>query len=203
MFNYLFIILKLIKFILIAFGLFTIFSCSIGGKSEPSQFYMLGPQVENTNNQNLNKISMGVGPIIIPGYIDRPQIVTKTETAELHLSEFDRWAEPIESMFTRTLAHNIKILTGSHQIYSHPWPPRTAFDFQISAKVMNFENNEKGDALLIVHWRLINKNEESEIRTTLSEYRASANNMGYPARVAALNDVLAQFSKEIINHLTQ
>ena len=192
---------KIINFILIVVSLSVFIGCSIGGKSSPSHFYMLGPQIENTNNQNINEISMGVGPIVIPGYIDRPQIVTKTETAELHLSEFDRWAEPMGSMFTRTLAHNIKILTGSHQIHSHPWPPRSEFQYQITANVMNFENNENGDALLIVHWKLINKNEDSEIQTILSEYRASANNSGYAARVAALNDTLAQFAQEIVGHL--
>ena len=194
---------KLVNVFLILLSLSVFIGCSIGGKSSPSHFYMLGPQIENTNNQNMKEISMGVGPITIPGYIDRPQIVTKTETAELHLSEFDRWAEPMASMFTRTLAHNIKMLTGSHQIHSHPWPPHSEFEYQITANVMNFENNEKGDALLIVHWKLINKNEVADIQTTLSEYHASANNMGYHARVAALNDVLAQFSQEIVNHLSQ
>ena len=95
--------MKFLHFIRIAIfmfylsSLFAVTSCSIGGKSSPSHFYMLGPQIENTNIQNMDDISMGVGPIIIPGYIDRPQIVTKTETAELHLSEFDRWAAIGES----------------------------------------------------------------------------------------------------------
>lgn len=195
--------IKIAIFILYLSSLFALTSCSIGGKSNPSHFYMLDPKIESTNIQNMDDIRMRVGPITIPGYIDRPQIVTKTETAEVHLSEFDRWAEPMGSMFTRTLAHNIKILTGSHQIHSHPGPPNSVFDYQIIASVMNFENNENGDALLIVHWKLINKNEEADIQTIISEYRAAASTIAYVNRVAALNDVLAQFSQDIVNHISK
>ena len=68
---------------------------------------------------------------------------------------------------------------------------------------MNFENNENGDALLIVHWKLINKNEGADIQTILSEYRATATNIAYASRVEALNDVLAQFSQDIVNHISK
>ena len=176
-------------------------ACSIGGKSNPSHFYVLDSQIENINNKKLSDLRMGVGPITIPGYIDRPQIVTKTESAELQLAEFDRWAEPMEEMFTRTLAQNINAISGSHLIHSYPWPSNIEFDYRISAKVIKFENNANGGALLTVHWQLINTNDQTILKDVHSEFSASAKDTSYSARVAALNDTLAQFAKEIVDHI--
>lgn len=176
-------------------------ACSIGGKSSPSHFYVLDSKAESVTNENLNNLLMGVGPITIPGYIDRPQIVTKTESAELQLAEFNRWAEPMEGMFTRALTANIRSLTGSHRIHSYPWSSNLEFTYRINAKVIKFENNANGDALLVVHWQLTHDREKSNLKTMHSEFNASASNTSYSARVAALNDTLAQFAQEIVGHI--
>lgn len=176
-------------------------ACSIGGKSNPSHFYVLDPKIESVDKENLNDLRMGIGPILIPGYIDRPQIVTKTESAELQLAEFERWAEPMGAMFTRTLTENINAITGSQRIHSYPWRPNLEFNYRINAKVIKFENNVKGDALLVVHWQLTQEGDESKLKTIHSEFNANASDTSYPARVAALNDTLAQFAKEIIDQI--
>ncbi len=176
-------------------------SCSFGGKSSPSHFYVLDSKVESVDKEHLNHLRMGVGPIDIPGYIDRPQIVTKTESAELHLAEFDRWAEPMGAMFTRTLAENIKAITGSHLIHSYPWLSNVGLAYRVSAKVIKFENNANGDALLVVHWQLTQKSEASKLKTMHSEFKANASDASYSARVAALNDTLAQLAHEIVGHI--
>jgi uncharacterized lipoprotein YmbA len=100
--------------------IFFVSSCSIGGKTNPSRIYVLDSNIDSVTTRNLNNLSLGIGPFTFPGYIDRPQIVTKTETAELEIAEYDRWAEPIDGMFIRTLTSNLKALTGSNYIASYP-----------------------------------------------------------------------------------
>ena len=176
-------------------------ACSIGGKTKSSQFYVLDAKIEKPASDALSGLSLGVGPIAISGYIDRPQMVTKTDTAELRLEEFARWAEPVDEMFTRTLAQNIRVLTNSQEIHSHPWSNLVEFDYRVGAKVIRFENNLQGDALLVVHWGLFDANDTDEIKITHSEYRAAAVDPSYPARVDALNDTLAQFARDIVASL--
>lgn len=193
------IIIKLFSVFLLA-CLLT--SCSFGGKTKSSQFYVLEAKIDEPLSSELNDLRLGVGPIMIPGYIDRPQIVTKTDTAELQVEEFARWAEPLEEMFTRTLSQNIRTLTGSQEIYSHPWPNLVDLDYRIGGKVIRFENNPQGDALLIVHWGLIDENNSREVTNiTHSEYRAAAKSTDFSARVDALNDTLEQFAHDIVDSL--
>ncbi len=132
-------------------------SCSISGTTRPSQFYVLDATATPSSSPAKN-LHLGIGPILIPGYIDRPQIVTKTESAELVYTEYKRWAEPMDEMFTRTLTQNITISTDSNSIISHPWSANANLDNELTAKIIKFENNNHGDALLIVQWQLLNKN---------------------------------------------
>jgi len=180
---------------------FFVSSCSIGGKSNPSRFYVLDSSIDSVATGNLNNLSMGIGPFTFPGYINRPQIVTKTETAELEIAEYDRWAEPIDGMFIRTLTSNIEALTSSNYIVSHPWSRQATLDYRVKAKVIKFENNTKGNALLIVQWGIYKQDDETAVKTNYSEFTASAKDTSYTARVAALNDTLAQFAKEIVDHI--
>src|SRR5262245_19194049 len=41
-------------------------------------------------------VSIGVGPVIMPGYLDRTQIVTRSGPDRVKLASFHRWAEPLE-----------------------------------------------------------------------------------------------------------
>ncbi len=176
-------------------------ACSIGGNTRPSQFFVLDTAIEQAISNDLSTLQIGIGPIAIPGYINRPQIVTKTNSAEVQFDEFARWAEPIDAMFTRTLAQNIKVLISSQNIYSHPWTKLVNLDYRISAKVIKFENDIQGDALLIVHWGIIDESNTTDYRVIHSEFTAKSNSTSYSARVSALNDTLAQFAQEIINNI--
>ena len=179
---------------------FLISACSIGGKSDPSHFYVLDPIAESVTNVHLNNLIMGVGPITIPGYIDRPQIVTKTKSSELRLAEFDRWAEPMDDMIIRTLAENIKAITGSNLIYTYPWTSQFVAS-QIRAYIIKFENDENGDALLVVHWQLRDLKETSKYKNFHSEFNSNASDTRYSARIASVNDTLAQFAQEVANQI--
>src|SRR5512144_2406737 len=38
---------------------------------------------------------VAVGPVILPDYIDRPQIVTRKSVYQLELAAYDQWAAPV------------------------------------------------------------------------------------------------------------
>ena len=176
-------------------------SCSLGGKTNPSRFYMLDPIISTVTYSDLSNLSLGIGPFSFPGYVDRPQIVTKTENAEIIVAEYDRWAEPVDDMFLRTLSSNLKALTGSAYIASHPWPRQVKFDYQVKAKIINFENNTAGDALLIIHWAIYEPDDDAVMKSFHSKFTAKASNTSFPAKITALNETIAQLANEIIKEI--
>src|SRR5208283_2593522 len=79
--------------------------------SQPSKFYQLNP-VQNQGTSivdvpSSHNVVIAVGPVGIPDYLDRPQIVTRSGKNELKLSEFDRWGGSLEADISRVLVENI------------------------------------------------------------------------------------------------
>ena len=63
---------------------------------------------------------VGVLPVRMPGYIDRPQLVTWTAPGELRIDEFLRWAEPLDAGITRTVAENLDALLPESHVVRFP-----------------------------------------------------------------------------------
>ena len=65
------------------------------GNSSPSTFYILrsmeSPQENLPITAGERNVSVLVGPIALPGYLDRNQLVTVAGKNEMALDEFNRW----------------------------------------------------------------------------------------------------------------
>src|SRR5262249_23921679 len=67
------------------------------GASRPARFYTLDPvQVRDSPGSTSTDAVLAVGPIDLPDYVDRPQIVTRTGSNELVIAEFDRWGGSLD-----------------------------------------------------------------------------------------------------------
>ena len=69
------------------------------GKSASSNFYVLSPLPQSKLSGSESK-TIGVFPVAMPDYLDRPQIVTRVSENEIKLDEFSRWAEPLKRTST-------------------------------------------------------------------------------------------------------
>lgn len=66
----------------------------LGGGNAPTRLYVLAP-VETPALPASGALSVGVGPMHVPGYLDRPQIVTRRDADRIDLGDFDQWGEPL------------------------------------------------------------------------------------------------------------
>ncbi len=71
------------------------------GSTPPSRFYhldsMTSPGEGGQQTGGEEKTIISLGPVRIPDYLDRPQIITSSGDNEFNLSEFDRWAGSLEA----------------------------------------------------------------------------------------------------------
>jgi uncharacterized lipoprotein YmbA len=141
---------------------------------------------------------IGIGPIQFAEYLDRAQIVTRGDSAQVNFSETHRWAEPLRNNFARTLAHNLSLLLKTDKVTLHPsrnWPD---IDYQVLVDVWQLDANRKGHATLVANWSIrTNKGtsllfmKKSELTTTI-EPAAS-----YTEIAAALSKTIEMLSHEI------
>ena len=110
------------------------------GGSSPSRFYLLSPLSASESPVAASGVAIGVGPISLPQYLDRSQIVTRKGENQLHLAEFDRWAESLQKSFTRVLVLNLSTLLSTDRVALHPWNRSTPIDYQVIVDVARCDN---------------------------------------------------------------
>jgi uncharacterized lipoprotein YmbA len=133
----------------------------------------------------------------LPRYVDRPQIVTRTSPYELKLAEFDRWAEALDTNFSRVLAENLALLLPTARVVMSPWSRSTPIDYQITVDVIHFVSQVGGDSLLIADWTLFRGEGPDVLTSARSRFTASPSGQDYSAIVAAMSQTVASLSREI------
>ena len=182
------------------------FSLSILGgclpkPSAPTKLYILnplaGPAVEMQNTTGEIFMTIGVGPVRLPEYLDRPEIVTRINPNEIKLAELDIWAEPLQVNFTRVLVENISRLLSAEPFAVFPWGASSQIDFQIDIEVIRLDGDIAGNAFLTAQWSISNSSNKSIFISKKSQYTESVGETGYSALVAAQSRMIGALSHDI------
>jgi uncharacterized lipoprotein YmbA len=167
------------------------------GTSAPSRFYALSPLVADAEAP-FSDVALTVGPWILPEYLDRPQIVTRSAGAELELAEFHRWAEPLGDSFSRVLAMNLSALLDSSQVHEFSLESQQIGDLFVGGRVYRFDVDESGLAVLDVQWTVEDGDRQLIHGPMRSRYEEqSAKKRSHDACVQALSRALGHFSRDI------
>ncbi len=176
-------------------------ACSGCASSRPSSFYLLSAMAEPGDVKHAfpgaNEITIGVGPVELPPYVDRPQIVTRSGSNRLHLAEYDRWAEPLKQGVARVLAENLSTVVGTDHIVLFPWKASQTPAYQIVVDVTRFDSTAAGTAVLTARWTVLEKSGQHKPLTRQSDIRRQAESQSYEAMVGAQSWTVAKLSEEI------
>ncbi len=192
--------------LLFALALLVLAGCA--GSTKPSRFYVLNtiPEegVETARGSEGRDIALGIGPVTLPPYLDRPQIVTRSTTNQLQIGEFDRWGEPLNANFSRVLAENLAFLLGTDRIAMHPWQRWVPIDYQIIVRVLRFDRAANGDIVLRTMWGIVHPDEQKFSLTTKQDFSEPLDSSDdYEAVVAAQSRVLEKLSREIAKDILE
>jgi uncharacterized lipoprotein YmbA len=184
--------------LLSVFGLMLV-GCT--GASGPSTFYMLrsmeSPRESVSTTAGEKSVSVLVGPITMPGYLDRTQMVTVAGKNEMAMDEFNRWAESLQDGFCRVLVEDLSWLLNTPEVYRYDRGGSSSADYQVVIDVTRFDAVPQGDAHLIAFWIVSAKDNGSPRITRKSVFRAPVSETGFSGVVEAQNQTLTVFSREI------
>jgi uncharacterized protein len=188
----------LLALVILSASLIGIAGCA---NTQPSRFYVLTDlaSVESSPHATTGGQgpSIGVGPVTLPKYLDRPQIATRANRYELAFAEFERWAEPLDTNVTRALVEHLARLTPTDRIAVFPWPRGTPIDYQVTVEVAHFFGQRGGTSTLMAHWSIIRGEGTEALVSRTSHLSAPAGGPQYEAMVAALSQTVAELSGEI------
>lgn len=173
------------------------------GRSAPVEFYMLEPErraaIREAGASGAGFPLIAVGPVRIPEYLDRPQIVTAQGGNAYRVDEQHRWAERLDDNLGRVLAQNLESLVPARQVLTNASDRGQPADFRVVLTVLEFHVGPDGQALLSAQWNIRRGNETLVSRT--SSLRAAASTTDYGKMVAALNQCVDRLSRTIADAL--
>jgi len=180
------------------------------GESKPVHLYVLTAVAEKTGTPLAPGIPIVVGPITLPKYLDRPQIVARIATNSLDQSEFEQWGGDLNDNVTRVLAANLSALLGTDRVLIYP--PKAAAEYQVTVDVTKFEQDVDGSVVLSAFWSIVNANTDKIVLRVRSNYNGgtvasvaggSAGRQAYDAVVAAMSHDLEALSRDIAAAITK
>ena len=141
-------------------------SCSLmKGPSPPPRYYVLSGSRDNKVFSKIKRLSQRdsieiiVGPVEIPSYLDRNEIVTRLSKDELNVSTTNLWAEPLDVGIERTLALELYQLSEG-RIITYPFSQNTSMEagvkgYRLLVNFYNFECTIDGLCILRGSWNLM------------------------------------------------
>jgi len=170
-----------------------------GATSQPSKFYLLNAL--SSSGHAMTKVpvglAIGIGPIDIPEYVDRPQIVTRMSANELSLAEFHKWAEPLKDNIPQVLVENLSVLMKTDQVVRYPWKRSTPIDYQITIDIARFDTAPDNEAHLVARWQVFGEDTRVILDTKKSHFIAMLQGADYASIVSALNETIHDLSQAV------
>ncbi len=155
------------------------------------------PAVTKDAPDDSRPVRIGVGPIVLPEYLKRPQIVYRQENNLVSIDEFDRWAEPLANNFTRVLTENLALLLNTDYVYPYPHKHKTKIDYYILIDIYRFNATPGPKAELIANCNVQSGEDRSLVYKKKFSISKNLSAGDAAETVSVLNDILSDFSLEI------
>jgi uncharacterized lipoprotein YmbA len=138
-----------------------------------------------------------LGPVALPEYLDRPELVTRLSSNQLRIEDLELWAEPLQDSFPRTIQQDLAALLGGGRVQRLPWTGPSPPNMVVSVEVRRFERTAAGRVELAARWVIRDGRGETEwlCRDTHLSYVASGSRT--QAAVASMSEAVAALSREI------
>jgi len=172
--------------------------------SPPVRYYSLSPIDTDYQQDPDDAVMLGIGPLSIPDYLNRSQIVTRDVDAQMRMDDFSRWTEPLTDSMHRIISTDVDNLLHGVVVVMYPYEAvvRSHLDYRLVGDVNRFDADSSGLVVLEIQWAIVDTEANLLVPTRRNRYQAQMATSGdFSAMVAAMNDVLSQFSRDVAGRL--
>lgn len=167
--------------------------------TQPTTFYTLSTGSEpRTAPGAVEGQRIGLGPVVLPPYLDRPEIVTREGPNQVRLAEFHRWAEPLEPLLVRTISGELYALLDAADVIPLPQRRDAPLDRVVEIDIVRLDADQAGQVALDARWWVYDGGGEKLLQSGRSQIaEAGAPPPDYDAIVAAMSRAVAAVSRDI------
>lgn len=171
------------------------------GTSRPTSYFVLesdrqarpSPMQHSTGKA----LVVGIAPVRMPAYLERDQIVTRTSNHEVKVSDFESWAEPLESSVTRTIAVSLDHEPGIKGTVLLPTIAEIKLDRIVLVEVVRFDGILGGSVRLTTRILILDADRKPLRDPVWFDRTETSTDSSYVALVTAMGQLLDQLSQEV------
>ena len=171
------------------------------GPQPRTRFYMLSALAPSGTAAEaparMPQLAIGIGPVRIPEYLDRRNLIVRSQQNEYEIVELAQWAEPLADTLGRVLADNLSVLLGTQRIVQFPWRPAIPVDCQLAVQVVQFDGSLAEQVVLRAQWQLFAVEGKKLLDFGYSVIEEKIAEPTIEALVAAKSRAAERFSREI------
>jgi len=176
---------------------------SIADSPVPRQYMPHSLAAQETNKFDYpSKGIIGIGPVRIPEYLNRPQMVIREKNNLYTFSQFDRWAEPLDTVILRLLDDGVSTMLVNADTVKFSWSILVPVKYQVTVDVIQMESELDGDLRLSARWNIFDLESKSLIFTKRSEIVTPITPHDYFGMSNALSSTVQALSAEVAGELS-
>jgi uncharacterized protein len=145
--------------------------------------------------------TLGVGPVVLPAYLDRLEIVRRSGENQLVLSSTGVWGEPLDRNVQGVVSANLARLLSGVEIVPYPSFTATGIDRQVSIAILRFDADEHDKVSLDARWTIQRQADNVRMDTRESHIVQQAADGSTASMVAAMSQAVGALSQEIAGNL--
>ena len=166
------------------------------------RFYALSALDRTEVIKDSPKMIIGIGPVKIPEYMDRPQIVTEDKDKMLHFAQFDRWGESLDLGLARLIREDLTVMFPGTKLTLYPWNPSIDVKYQVLIEVVQLDNEFDRDMSFVVQWTVIDLQSSKIVIIKRSEFHQPIVPPNYSGLAKTLSTACASLSNQIAEELS-
>ena len=145
---------------------------------------------------------LAVGPLRVPDYLKRTQMVRRGQGAEVIVDDFNRWAEPLDEAIHRTIASNVDGLLDNAIVVAFPYGAMLEVDYRLHGRIDRLDADSNGNVILDIQWGVSDGKGTVVVPSRRARYQFRSTQQDDPAAIAAAtSDTSEQLSREIAREM--
>ncbi len=142
-------------------------------------------------------VGIGVGPVTLAEYLDRPNLVILEAPNQLSVAESHRWAGELSASVARVTAANLGRLLHSGNVRTYPWQNDSEINYQVTLDIRQLHSESDGHAVIEAGWRAYSLPDRRLKASKTFTSREPLESDGYNASVAAQSRLLERLAENI------
>jgi uncharacterized lipoprotein YmbA len=191
-----------LRLLLVLFGAALAAGCL--GRGIAPEFFTLSPAAGSTAGPPLRArpdLGLAVGPLDLPRYLDRPEIVTRDGAHRLVLWDEHRWGGSLRGDILRVVSQDLGKLLGTERIAVYPAAPRFPLDYRVLLEILEFEGVPGKAVTLRARWTVAAGADGIAAAVGESRIEQPVASPSWEDLVAAQDAALGQLTRQIAERI--